>query len=45
MPPEQVLDVIKEKSGVFFDGKIVDAFIRYYRDQFLNVCQLRVSSG
>ncbi len=31
MPADQVLDVLKEKSGSFFDRRVVDAFIRYHQ--------------
>ncbi len=45
MPPEQVINILKDKIGTFFDGEIVDAFINYYQSEFLNHSGIRVSSG
>ncbi|MBC2716278.1 MAG: histidine kinase [Desulfobacteraceae bacterium] len=45
MPPEQVIDIVKDKSRTFFDRKIIDAFISYYRNEFLNNSTRRASSG
>ncbi len=33
-PHEQVLDSLRQKSGGFFDKRVVDAFIRYYQKRF-----------
>ena len=45
MPPEQVLEILIEKRGSFFDSKIVDAFVNYYHAVYLNDSDLRVSAG
>ena len=45
MPPARVINSLKDKSGTFFDGDIVDAFINYYQTEFLHNSVLRVSSG
>jgi len=45
MPPEQVLEILKEKKGSFFDSQIVDAFVNYYQDMYLNDSGLQVSAG
>lgn len=46
MPSEQVLEILREKSGVFFDPRIVDAFIRYYQRRFVHhKDDLGVSAG
>lgn len=36
MHPEEVMGILREKSGIFFDRHIVDAFIQYYQKQFLH---------
>ncbi len=45
MPPEQAIDILKNKSWAFFDGEIVDAFVNYYQAEFLKGAVLRVASG
>ncbi len=43
IPPEQVLEILMDKRGTFFDSQIVDAFVSYYRAMYLNDSGLRVS--
>ena len=43
MPPELVINILEEQVGIFFDGEIVEAFIRYYRNEFLNRETLKMS--
>ncbi|MFZ2630980.1 MAG: HD domain-containing phosphohydrolase [Desulfosalsimonadaceae bacterium] len=46
MPPDQVIRILREKSGSFFDQHIVNAFIDYYQREFIrNDGGLRVSVG
>lgn len=45
IPPEQVLEILIDKRGTFFDGQIVDAFVSYYRAMYLNDSSLQVSAG
>jgi HD-GYP domain-containing protein (c-di-GMP phosphodiesterase class II) len=34
MPAAEVLDILIQHKGSFFDQKVVDTFIRYYRNNF-----------
>lgn len=45
MQPESAISILEEKSGVFFDGDVVSAFIRFYRNDFLNMEPLKSSVG
>ena len=46
MPPDQVIRILREKSGSFFDQQIVNAFIGYYQREFIpNHGDLRMSIG
>ena len=45
MPPEQVLEILIEKRGAFFDSKTVDVFVNYYHAVYLNDSDLWVSAG
>ncbi|RJP86136.1 MAG: HD-GYP domain-containing protein [Desulfobacteraceae bacterium] len=47
MPPDQVIEILKEKSGTFFDQQVVTAFIQYYQKKFIhnNGGLLRASTG
>jgi HD-GYP domain-containing protein (c-di-GMP phosphodiesterase class II) len=37
MPAEEVLEILCQQRGIFFDPQIVDAFVRYYRKDFCSV--------
>ena len=46
MPPAKALDMLMEKSGIFFDKQVIDAFIRYYMrvyDYHLSIQKTKVS--
>jgi HD-GYP domain-containing protein (c-di-GMP phosphodiesterase class II) len=46
MPPDQVIQILREKSGSFFDHHIVNAFIDYYQREFIRNNEVRrVSVG
>lgn len=34
LPPKKAMEMLIEKSGTFFEDRIVDAFIRYYRRSY-----------